>query len=184
LRTDRDLSLDDGPVLWYETRRRVYSPWIQWILRLYLVLALVFSMLALFDIVQTYATSSFTPLTGWLAARVVAFQVTISLAVILLAAVTAVVEERAQGNLDVLLTTPLSTRTIVLTKWWCAFRTLTLFLVLPAVLTIASAWPNGPWAVTGWLGMYVLTAAAMWTSIGLAISIWIKRLGRAVVVAT
>jgi transposase len=81
----------------------------------------------------------------------VAFQVTISLPVLLLAAVTAVVEERAQGNLDVLLATPLSTRTIVLTKWWCAFRALPLFLVLPAVLTIASAWPTGAWAVASWL---------------------------------
>jgi ABC-type transport system involved in multi-copper enzyme maturation permease subunit len=184
LRTDRDLSLDDGPVLWYETRRRVYSPWIQLLLRLYLVFALVFSVLALFDIVQTYSTSGFTGLTGWLPAYVVAFQVTISLPVLLLAAVTAVVEERVQGSLDVLLATPLSTRRLVLTKWWCAFRALPLLLVLPAVLTIASAWPDGLWAMAGWLGMYVFTAAAMWTSIGLAISIWIKQLGRAIAVAT
>src|SRR5262249_54155922 len=33
-------------------------------------------------------------------------------------------------------------------------------------------------------GLYVFTAAAMWTSIGLGISIWIRRLGRAVAVAT
>jgi ABC-type transport system involved in multi-copper enzyme maturation permease subunit len=183
LRTDRDLSLDDGPVFWYETRRTVYSPWIQVMLRIYLVLALVFSMLALFDIVQTYSTSSFTRLTSWLPAYVVAFQVTISLPVILLAAVTAVVEERAQGSLDVLLTTPLATRTIMLTKWWCAFRVLPIFLVLPAILMFASAWPTGAWALVSWLGIYVFTTAAMWTSIGLALSIWIKRLGRAIVLA-
>ncbi len=183
LRTDRDLTLDDGPVFWYETRRRVYSPWIQVMLRTYLVLALLFGMLALYDIVQTFSTSSFSRLTGWLPAYVVAFQVTISLPVLLLAAVTAVVEERVQGNLDVLLATPLLTRTIVLTKWWCAFRALPLFLVLPAVLTIASAWPGGVWAVAGWLGMYIFTTAAMWTSIGLAISIWVKRLGRAIALA-
>ena len=83
-----------------------------------------------------------------------------------------------------LLATPLSTRTIVLTKWWCTFRALPLFLVLPAVLIIASAWPTGPlWAVAGWLGIYVFTTAAMWTSIGLAISTWIKRLGRAIALA-
>jgi ABC-type transport system involved in multi-copper enzyme maturation permease subunit len=152
-------------------------------LRIYLVLALLFGMLALFDIVWTYSTSGFTRLTGWLPAYVVAFQVTISLPVLLLAAVTAVVEERVQGNLDVLLATPLSTRTIVLTKWWCAFRALPLFLVLPAVLTVASVWPTGAWAVASWLGIYVLTAAAMWTSIGLAISIWIKSLGRAITLA-
>jgi ABC-type transport system involved in multi-copper enzyme maturation permease subunit len=181
LRTDRDVSLDDGPVFWYETRRRVYSPWIQVMLRTYLVLALLFSTLALYDIVQSYSTPSAT--TASLPAYVVAFQVTISLPVLLLAAVTAVVEERAQGNLDVLLATPLSTRTIVLTKWWCAFRALPLFLVLPAVLTIASAWPTGAWAVASWLGIYVFTTAAMWTSIGLAISVWIKRLGRAIALA-
>ena len=58
-----------------------------------------------------------------------------------------------------------------------------LFLVLPAVLTIASAWPTGAWAAASWLGIYVFTTAAMWTSIGLAISIWIKRLGRAIALA-
>jgi ABC-type transport system involved in multi-copper enzyme maturation permease subunit len=183
LRTDRDVSLDDGPVFWYETRRRVHSPWIRVMHRIYLVLALLFSMLALYDIVQSYWTSSFTRLAALLLAYVVAFQVTISLPVLLLAAVTSVVEERAQGNLVVLLATPLSTRTIVLTKWWCAFRALPLFLVLPAVLTIASAWQTGAWAVAGWLGIYVFTTAAMWTSIGLAISIWIKRLGRAIALA-
>ena len=183
LRTDRDLSLDDGPVFWYETRRRVYSPWIQVLLRIYLVLALLFSLLALYDIVQAYSTSSFSRWTGWLPAYVVAFQVTISLTVLLLAAVNAVVEERAQGSLDVPLATPLSTRTIVLTKWWCAFRALPLFLVLPAVLTIASAWLTGAWAAASWLGIYVFATATMWTSIGLAISIWIKRLGRAIVLA-
>src|SRR5262249_23031602 len=44
LRTDRDLSLDDGPVLWYETRRRAYSPWIQFLIRFYLVLAVIFTI--------------------------------------------------------------------------------------------------------------------------------------------
>jgi ABC-type transport system involved in multi-copper enzyme maturation permease subunit len=183
LRTDRDLTLDDGPVLWYETRRTVYSPWIQVLLRLYLVLALAFSMLALYDIISSYSTSSFSPWTGWLPAYVVAFQVIVSMPVLLLAAVTAVVDERVQRNLDVLLATPVSTRAIVLTKWWCAYRALALLLVLPAVLAIASAWPNGAWAVASWLGIYVLTAAAMWTSIGLAISIWIKSLGRAITLA-
>jgi ABC-type transport system involved in multi-copper enzyme maturation permease subunit len=183
LKTDRDLSLDDGPVLWYETRRTVYSPWIQVMQWIYLVLALIFSVLALFDIVQIYSTSSISRLTGWLPAYVVAFQVTISMPVLLLAAVTAVVEERVHGNLDVLLATPLSTRTIVLTKWWCAFRALPLFLVLAAIVAIASAWLTGAWAVAGWLGTYIFAAAAMWTSIGLAISLWIKRLGRAIALA-
>src|SRR5262249_17080989 len=113
LRTGRDLSLDDGPVLWYETRRRVYSPWIRVMLRLYLVLASIFSLLALYDIVQTYSTTGASGLIGWLPAYVVAFQVTISLPVLLLVAVTSVVEERMHGSLDVLLATPLSTRRIV-----------------------------------------------------------------------
>src|SRR5262249_44654249 len=134
LRTDRDLSLDDGPVLWYETRRRAYSPWIQFLIRFYLVLAVIFTILALYDIVSIDWTSGFVPLVGWLPAYAVAFQVTISLPVLFLAAVTAVVEERVQGSLCVLLATPLSTRRIVLTKWWCAFRALPPFLVLPAAL--------------------------------------------------
>ena len=65
-RVERPPLVEDGPrfigrrqpFFWYETRRRVYSPWIQVMLRIYLVLAFLFSMFASLDIVQSYSTPS------------------------------------------------------------------------------------------------------------------------------
>ena len=48
-------------------------------------------------------------------------------------AATSLAEERARGSLDVLLATPLSTRSILDGKWWGAFRQVRHILVWPAV---------------------------------------------------
>jgi ABC-type transport system involved in multi-copper enzyme maturation permease subunit len=180
---DRSPSLDHSPVLWYETRRRRDSPWVRMMLRVYLAIALVFSALAILEITQTYFAVNVPYWVGRLPAYVVAFQVVIGLPVLLLAAATAIVEARAQGSLDILLATPLSTRRIVLTKWWGAFRESTRLLVLPAIVALAVAWLTGAWQQLGWLGLYFFAAAAVWTSIGLAISTWVSRLGRAIALA-
>ena len=181
---DRSPSLDHSPVLWYETRRRRDSPWVRMMLRVYFAIALVFSALAIFDISETYFAVSVPYSWGLLPANVVAFQVVIGLPVLLLAAATAVVAAAGcRGALDILLASPLSTRRIVLTKWWGAFRDLTRLLALPAIVAFAVAWLTGAWQQLGWLGLYFFAAAALWTSIGLAISTWVSRLGRAIALA-
>jgi hypothetical protein len=43
-----DRMLDQSPVLWYETRRKQYTPWIRALLGLYCLLAILFTVLALF----------------------------------------------------------------------------------------------------------------------------------------
>jgi ABC-type transport system involved in multi-copper enzyme maturation permease subunit len=175
---DRVPSLDTNPFLWLETRRKQPSSWVRTLIRAYYVLAVVFSLVAIDD--SRRPRSMRHP---YLSAYVVAFQVAIGLPIVLISAATAVVEERARGSLDVLLATPLSTRRIVLAKWWGAFQNLPRLLLLPMLVAIAAAWPNGPWLFVVCLGLSIVSAAAVWTSIGLGLSTWVPRLGRAVSLA-
>ncbi len=99
---------------------------------------------------------------------------------LLLAATTALVEERVRGSLDVLLATPISSRKIVLTKWWSVYRKVPWLIPLPAFVAAMLAWGGDRWFVVGLIVLYVLSSAALWTSIGIALSTWVPRLGRAV----
>jgi ABC-type transport system involved in multi-copper enzyme maturation permease subunit len=171
----RDPSLDGNPLLWYEVHRQRSSAWIRTLIRLYFVIALVFTLIAIDDGIRG----------GWwnrerLPAFVVAFQVAISLPLVLVASTTALVEERVRGTLDVLMTTPISSRSIVLTKWWSVYRKIPLLLALPALTCAVLAWETGGWFSAGVLLVSVLSSAAFWTSIGLALSTWVPRLGRAI----
>jgi ABC-type transport system involved in multi-copper enzyme maturation permease subunit len=71
-------------------------------------------------------------------------QATFGLLLVSLSAPTVLAEERARGNLDILLTSPLSTERIVLAKWWGAYRSVPALALLPAfgALVIAAAEPS------------------------------------------
>ena len=168
-------SLDSNPLLWYEVHRQRSSAWMRTLIRLYFVIAIAFTLIAIDDGIRG----------GWwnrerLPAFIVAFQVAMSLPLLLVGSTTALVEERARGTLDVLLTTPLSSRSIVLTKWWNVYRKLPLLLALPALTGAVLAWESGGWFWAGLLVVSALSSAAFWTSIGLALSTWVPRLGRAI----
>ena len=62
------------------------------------------------------------------------FQVTLGLLLLSVSAATSLAEERVRGSLDVLLTTPLSTRSILIGKWLGTFRQSARVLVWPAIL--------------------------------------------------
>jgi ABC-type transport system involved in multi-copper enzyme maturation permease subunit len=177
-RSNRAASLDRNPVLWYETHRQQPSAWIRSLIRVYFAMAIGFTLIAIDDTFR--GISSFR---GWLPAFVVAFQVAMSLPLLIVAATTALVEERVRGSLDVLLTTPISSRSIVLTKWWSVYRRVPLLLALPALMAAVLAWMSGEWLTAALLVLFILSSAAFWTSIGLAISAWVPRLGRAVSLA-
>jgi ABC-type transport system involved in multi-copper enzyme maturation permease subunit len=168
-------ALGANPLLWYEIHRKEHTPWVRALIGLYFLLAIIFSLLAVIDNLWIGPMHR-----GWLAAHVVAFQVVIGLPILLLASVTALVEERARGSLDVLLATPLSTRSIVLAKWWGAFRELPRILVLPVGVAAMTAWQNDTWQLLEMLFLFIVSAAAFWTSVGLALSTWVSRLGRAI----
>ncbi len=74
-----------------------------------------------------------------------AFVYSIGLLLVSVTSVTALFEERVRGSLDVLMTTPLSTASIVYGKWWGVFRSAILVTMLPlgsAVLLAAFQLPD------------------------------------------
>ena len=60
-----------------------------------------------------------------------AWQVATGLLLLSVSAATSLAEERQRGSLDVLMATPLPTRSIVWGKWWGTFRPVPRLLILP-----------------------------------------------------
>jgi ABC-type transport system involved in multi-copper enzyme maturation permease subunit len=123
------------------------------------------------------------PARNWLsgmAAFTNGFQASIGLLLLSVASATALAEERVRGSLDVLLVTPLSTRTIVWGKWWGVFRSVPLLCGLPFLVCAAMAIRTGRWIGVVVLVLNILAFGAAVTSLGLALATWMARLGRAV----
>jgi ABC-type transport system involved in multi-copper enzyme maturation permease subunit len=99
-------------------------------------------------------------------------------------AATALAEERSNGSLDILMTTPLSSRSILLAKWRGAYRLVPRLAVLPGVLafgaTLASRHMSTAIPMAVLIFALVLAYGAFLTSLGLALAVWQPRLGRAV----
>jgi ABC-type Na+ efflux pump permease subunit len=151
----------------------------------------------------SFRFNDFTPITN-------GFIVIIGLLLFSVSAVTSLSEERARGSLDVLLTTPLSTPTILQAKWWGTFRTVPLLAALPAlnlmatsVLSMVSRGSRFAAAggvvtgtvssdtgsaialfLTGLITLSILAYGAAVTSVGLALATWIRRPGRAAALCT
>jgi ABC-type transport system involved in multi-copper enzyme maturation permease subunit len=123
--------LDRDPVFWRELHRRQPSGWGRLIWKLYAVVSVIFTMLAIF------ANRDIAPGTA-------AFMVSIGLLMVSVISATSLAEERAHGSLDLLMTTPLSSRAIVLGKWWGSFRAVPRLAILPGVLAFGSVWAL-PW---------------------------------------
>jgi ABC-type transport system involved in multi-copper enzyme maturation permease subunit len=95
--------LDRDPVFWRELHRRQPSGWGRLIWKLYAVVSVIFTMLAIF------ANRDIAPGTA-------AFMVSIGLLMVSVTSATSLAEERAHGSLDLLMTTPLSSRAIC--RWF------------------------------------------------------------------
>jgi ABC-type transport system involved in multi-copper enzyme maturation permease subunit len=164
-------SLDQNPVLWREWHRRRPSRWgtVAWVG--YGLLALFFSLLAV-------GNARGTPGSNALAPWVNALQVPFGLLLLSVLSVTSLAEERARGTLDVLLTTPLTSGTILMGKWWATYRTALLLAVLPG-LVAGAGFAAGWWAFPVVIGLLVLAYGAALTSLGLALATWIPRHSRA-----
>lgn len=174
----RGPSLERSPLGWYEWHRRRPTPWIRGLVALYAGLAVSFSLLAIDDCIRP-STSNL----GWLPAFVNAFQVVMGMPLLVIAAATALVDERARGSLDVLLATPVSTRRIVLAKWWSIFGQVERLLVLPVLVAAVEAGWSEDWRPVVLLAVQLVVWGAAWTSIGLALSTWFSSLARAVAAA-
>ena len=97
-------------------------------------------------------------------------------------AATSLAEERARGSLDILLSTPLSTFSILVGKWWGAFRLAPHVIFWPALLAGILVWDGGSWFGYVLLLALVLAYSVAIASLGLALATWVSRLGRAVAI--
>ncbi len=170
-----NVSLDRNPLLWREWHHSATTGMARTVWRLYMVLSTLFVVLALFV---------FSPNLGGTAAGG-GVMVAIGLLFVSATAATRLAEERAYGSLDVLLATPLSSREIVLGKWWGAFRDVPRLAVLAAILAFGMYLFThqdllGAITFTVLLAGLVLAYGAVVTSVSLASAVWQPRLGRAI----
>ena len=170
-------SLDDNPVLWREWHRKRPSHWTGRFWTAYAVA----SGLGSLGIIALYFLS---PLQGIhsIAAHVNAGEIAVGLLLLSVSAASALTEERDRGSLDVIMATPLPTRSIVLAKWWGTFALVPRLMIFPTWVTCALALISDRWAGAFWMIVLTLAFAATITSLGLALGTWVRHPGRAIVV--
>jgi ABC-type transport system involved in multi-copper enzyme maturation permease subunit len=163
-------SLDGNPVVWREWHRSRPSRWTLLITLVYGGLSMLFSTVVILW-------------PGGVGAAVVnGLQVSIGLLLFSVTTATSLAEERARGSLELLMSTPLSTRQIVFGKWLGAFRAVPLLAILPAVVVWAVIYSSDTrrWWYCPEMIIYVLCAGAALNSLGLAMATRFSRVGRAV----
>jgi ABC-type transport system involved in multi-copper enzyme maturation permease subunit len=189
-------SLDSHPVLWREWRRQRPSKLTRFVWGLYAVASLGATTLAIVD-----ATSRGIPVWSESLKLVAGLEIAFGLLLVAASAPTALSEERARGSLDVLLATPLRTRSVLLAKWWGVYRIVPMLAILPTLgMTVLAvyvprsprasfrAMPNSVVQITTLdrlmvpaltLGQVLFYGAAV-VSLGLALATWFKRPARAI----
>ncbi len=191
-------SLDQNPVLWREFHRNRPSRFarIMWGIYLFVaIFAMGFSIAKLFlNASSPRALTTIPELTP-----VNAIQLAFGFLLISILAPTALAEERVRGSLDLLMSTPLSSRTILAGKWWGTFRIvlwLTIFPLVGAIALALAARTSTPAPVGRRVVdpiflfdrvVYVvlsvgntLALGAAITSLGLALATLSRRVGRAI----
>jgi hypothetical protein len=168
-------SLDANPVLWREWHRRRPSGWSVAIWGLFGAVSTGFSLWAILDAVGVLGPGG-----GEMGAVIAGLQVSAGLLLLSVPAATSLAEERQRGSLDVLMTTPLSTRSIVLGKWWGSFRGVPPLAIGPVLIASALATRSGFAPGPVLIGALIVAYGAAITSLGLALATWLPRMGRAV----
>ncbi len=160
--------LDINPVLWRELHRNRPS-------RLtFLVGTLYFGFSGACSLCAMFWGGNATE--AW----VNGLQVSVGLLILSVTAATSLAEERVRGSLDVLLATPLPTRSIVFGKWVGTYRLVPVLAVLPTlVILFAGRWE---WKIPGALltAFFVLSCGAAITGLGLLLATWMPRVSRSV----
>ena len=154
-------SLDGNPVLWREWHRRWPSLWARGVWSLYAAMVIGLSL--------TLIVLNFTNSTTRREISSVAngFQAGIGLLLLSISAATVLAEERVRGDLDILLTTPLPTGSIVWGKWWGTFRTVPVLAIGPGAVAITLARESGRWEGAALLICLYVAYGAVVTSLGL-----------------
>jgi hypothetical protein len=168
------LMLDRHPVFWRECRLQRPSGWIGVLCGLYVAGGMFFSVLAVVE--GSNRTGRGAPF--W-AGPFNGFQAGVGLLLLSLVTPASMAEDRARGTLELLLSTPLPSRSIVLGKWLAHYRLVPWLTVLPAVVAVAAAIPTGRWLGVAAVVATILAQGAAVTSMGIALAIWVPRLDRA-----
>jgi hypothetical protein len=165
--------LDSHPVFWRECRLRQPSTWVGLLWGTYVAGAVLFSALAVGEcaIRGARGTPWASPFNG--------FQGAVGLLLMSLVTPASLAEERARGSLDVLLSTPLSTQSLVLGKWLARYRVVPWLALLPGLVAVAHAVPTGRWLGVPLVTGTILAQGAAVTSLGIALATWVARLDRA-----
>lgn len=167
-------SLDRNPVLWREWHRRRPSHWARAVWMLYAALTTGLSLTLI------VLSSNGSVVRRQVASFGNGFQAGIGLLLLSISAATALAEERIRGNLDILLATPLATRSIVWGKWWGTFRAVPLLAIWPGAVAIALARESGRWDGALVVICLFMAYGAAVTSLGVALATWFERLDFAV----
>jgi ABC-type transport system involved in multi-copper enzyme maturation permease subunit len=189
-------SLDGNPVLWREWHRNRPSRMARLVSVVFVVGTILGMGIGIADAIESGVGVGQDLLEG-----VSLMAASFGLLILSATAPTTLTEERVRGSLDILMTTPLPTHTIVLGKWWATYRRSIPLVLLPALtgLFVAVASPDYPsWLPTrlwdearpittydrvlaGVLpSAFLLAHAAGVTSFGLFLATWFRRTGRAV----
>ncbi len=176
-------SLDRNPVLWREWHRTQPSRLMRIIWVIYIFSSIASVGIGIHEALvygTGRATGSFTLVI------VIHLQFLFGLTIASIQAPTSLAEERVRGSLDVLLTTPLSTRTILWGKWLGSYRVVLGLAILPAMgsaIVAGTASPSRALSLVDRIvapGLVVdelLAYGAAITSMGLALATWTPRLG-------
>jgi ABC-type transport system involved in multi-copper enzyme maturation permease subunit len=197
-------SLDGNPVLWREWHRNRPSRLTSILWGLYWLAAIASTGFGLVNAIQFGID---TPAGSFVLAMSLVMQSSLGMLLLSSQAPTSLGEERVRGSLDVLMSTPISTRAIVWGKWLGAFRTALWLAVLPglATLIIACTVPSVPSRTLAGgvaipsnvkpLGLAdriitpvavvieFLSYSAVIVSLGLFLAVWIRRPGRAIAIS-
>jgi ABC-type transport system involved in multi-copper enzyme maturation permease subunit len=166
-------TLDSNPMLWRECRRQLPSGWLNLLWRFYAAGALLFSAMAVYEclVVGKWRSQWAGPFNG--------FQAAVGLLLLSVVTPAALAEERGRGGLEVLLSTPLSTRSLVLAKWWGHYRVVPMLALLPTIVAAAYAVRLGRWSGVALVAGTILAYGAAVTSLGIGLATWVPRLDRA-----
>ena len=192
-------SLDGNPVLWREWHRSRPSRMARILWVIYWLGAVLATAIGIYEMFA-YGIDNMTG--GFIIHTALVLQSVLGLLLLTVQAPTALGEERLRGSLDVLMTAPISTRAIVWGKWMGTYRIALGLAVLPglAAAVIAATSPDlpprfraplaripiGPIGPADRVLAPVLVVAEMlswgaaFTSLGLLLATWIRRIDRAI----
>ena len=171
------VSLDALPVFWRECRLQQPSRWIGLLWRFYIVGAVFFSALSVWE-----SATKAPRLTGWVG-LFNGFQAAVGLLLLSATVPAALAEDRARGSLELLLSTPIPTRSIVLSKWCAYYRAVPTIAFLPALVAFAHDGARERWIGAVLVAARMLAQGAAVTSLGIALAVWVRRVDRALILS-